>query len=190
VKNVARKFVSFMLMVLVGIMGCSVGASVGLSMRGEVTVKVSDIEYPEVEEAHVFDDKDVDKAIQLFYTEWSNEFEHNEALKTALENVRVEFAQEKMHVKGGFRMDGTPFPPEGLPCWGLTRSVDHVQVWIREPPYKIGKTSLVHELIHVALKVTKKTYDADHLGNKYKAWTKKHTKFIKALNAKLLLQSL
>ena len=88
-------------------------------------------------------------------------------------------------------MNGAPLSDDEISlCWGLTKNVDHVQVWIVGEPYRISKTSLIHELVHVTLKVTKNTYDADHMGDKYDAWTVEHTKLIKVLNAKLFLKSL
>ena len=52
----------------------------------------------------------------------------------------------------------------------------------------IGTTSLVHELVHIALWSTPPHYkpDTDHEGHKFKGWTKEHTSFIYDVNWKIM----
>lgn len=181
-------------------LGCAVGVSVGVgyqqlddTLNADARIHIEILE-DQVVISDAFTKEDTDKAVQLFYSEWLKEFEEgkpNNQIKSALEQVEIQFTEDRIHVESGFYMDGTPLPPEGADVLGVARSIKLVQVWIREgPEYRIGKTSFAHELVHVLLKHEHNTFDPDHLGDKYKAWTKKHTNFIKKVNTKLLKQKL
>ena len=65
---------------------------------------------------------------------------------------------------------------------GMTLSPTYI--WLYTKQYKrASATSLVHELVHVALwSQGCKNGDPDHEGDIYVCWTKKHTKFINHLN--------
>lgn len=178
----------FLIGFLLGLLFISAVTSVGCCgvAVGKMAFPTVKVEKFPVKESHVFKKENVDKAIQLFYSEWSVQYGQNKELEKTLGEIRVEFTEGIIRgIKGGFSMDGTPFPPEGVDCWGLTKAVDHVQVWIREPPYLLSKTSLVHELVHVSLRIVAGTYDADHLGDKYQGWSKTHNVLIKLMNKKL-----
>jgi len=59
--------------------------------------------------------------------------------------------------------------------------------WSGTMPGRLYDTSLVHELVHVAIyaKTNGEHGDPDHEGTKYQGWTKEHTKFIKETNSVL-----
>lgn len=165
---------------------------VSLRRRPQVEIEVMEDDSPTV--SHVFTQEEADKSVQLFYIYWIKTFEDgvdNDKIRAALEKVKIQFTEERIHIDSGFYMDGTPLPPEGADVLGVCHSKEFIQVWIRDKEsYKIGNTSFTHELVHLVLKVKYNTFDPDHLGKKYKAWTKKHTEFIKTFNARLLLVSL
>lgn len=195
VQEFMKKIVSLLLILMVSTVGCTIGIFVGVNTNEIVGTQIEDLDLPsENPNPVVFSPKNTDRAFQIFYSEWITEFNEGKddlILKDALEKVFVEFTRDKIPVDNGYSMDGTPFPPgEVVMCHGLTNDVDHIQVWGGEEPHKIGKTSFVHELVHVSLKVKYGFYDSDHLGNIYKGWTKKHNEFIDKTKKKLLELSL
>ena len=60
-------------------------------------------------------------------------------------------------------------------------------IWVKADSRWISETSLVHELVHVALWAKNGTPDPDHEGHQVKGWTPKHTGFIARVNRKLAL---
>lgn len=142
-------------------------------------------------ESFVFSEERVDEALEMFYKEWSKEFGEEYIIEYVLPHIKVEFTQGYIYVKGGFKKDGTPLSKDKLnPCMGYTKALNHIQVWIQEPPYLIGKTSFVHELVHVSLKLINGYYDADHLGQRWQGWSENHSRWIDNLNQKMIEKGL
>jgi|GEM_PF-7125151 len=185
----AERFLSIFIILLMFFISSCVAVGVGkMTIPGTDTQIFLEMEIKPVEDTETFKKKDVDRAIQTFYTEWANEFGEDSKVHSALEAVRIEFTKDKIYVKSGYSINGKPF--KSRYCLGVTKDIDHAQIWVRKPPYKISKTSLVHELIHISLKASTGMYDVDHLGNKYKAWTRKHNKFLIKTRAILKKRSL
>ena len=60
-------------------------------------------------------------------------------------------------------------------------------IWVKTKPGEpICETSLVHELVHIAIWSLKGTdADPDHLGPKYSGWTVDHSALIQRVNNQL-----
>jgi hypothetical protein len=126
---------------------------------------------------------EVNLAKEFFYSEWLDTFGDPDLIVAYnLDRVCVEFESEKWLVKDGFSLDGAPFPEEGRMVIGQAMSRSHVRVFLKSPNTSISDTSFVHELVHVSLWALFSDPDADHVGNKHKGWTKKHTDLIKRVN--------
>lgn len=141
----------------------------------------------------------VDEVKKIFVEEWQKSFglKNNEGLYQFLKKVHVEFTKEKISISGGYYESGKKIPPsKKIKCLGVVINDNHTKVWVREQPFRISKTSLVHELVHLSLRYQNRNlgkraselYDPDHLGNKYYGWTKEHSSFIRKLNEILLIK--
>jgi hypothetical protein len=118
-------------------------------------------------------------AIVVFENEWMEEFGRSQKVLDVLTEILVEWSSERRYVSGYFN-NGIPY--KDLRVSGLALGPKYVGVYT-ETDVKLCKTSLVHELVHVAIRAENgKHGDADHEGPRYKGWTRKHTKFIKKTN--------
>jgi len=125
-------------------------------------------------------------ALHVFYIEWVNKFrDDDEALLRALNDLEIEYGTYQRVISRVFSMDGTYRPKQTI-INGLTaRGGKYIFVWIGTGAHpKLSKTSLVHELIHVAIYAANcgEHGDPDHLGNKYAGWTHMHVKLIEDTN--------
>ena len=126
---------------------------------------------------------DLSRAIRFFYAMWIDKYgDEDEKLLTNLNFLTVISSDEMMEVSSGaFWVDGSPIV-EKTRVVGLTWSPTRIWIWI-DPSHKISDTSLIHELIHVALwSANGTTGDIDHEGDKEVYWTDEHTMFIEIAN--------
>ena len=123
---------------------------------------------------------DVSVAMKIFYREWKKSFgDPDRKVYEALNKLMIEWHDPRERKILGYSMDGKMLR-------GRVRgtALSPTYITIRKTAYKrIASTSLVHELVHVALWNSGNILgDPDHEGMKYSGWTRKHTIFIKNLN--------
>ncbi len=125
-------------------------------------------------------------AMHLFYVEWVNKFRDDDGrILKALNNLQVEHATYQRLVSRIYSIDGV-YRPKPTVVNGLAGNHGkYIFVWIGQGSHpKLYKTSLVHELVHVAIYALNfgEHGDPDHEGEKYKGWSTMHTKFIEDTN--------
>lgn len=124
----------------------------------------------------------VSSAILIFYRNWEVRFGDSERkVKEALNKVMIEWSsEEKIHRSIGTNLEGRIVTQAYIK--GMTLSPSYV--WVKTNMYnRIFATSLVHELVHVALWAEGcKSGDPDHEGDSILCWTKEHTEFIQDVN--------
>ena len=124
-------------------------------------------------------------ALMVFYHHWLKWFGDEDLLvKKSLEKVMIDWDTKKRKVKKGFNLEGEP--RTDVTINGLTRSKTMIWVW-QGNFHRIAESSLMHELVHIALRAKYGHGDADHEGSKYSGWTIEHTAMI--LEAKESLRS-
>jgi multimeric flavodoxin WrbA len=127
-------------------------------------------------------------AMSVFYIEWVVNFgDPNGEVKDALDELFVEYNSRQRRLSRVYSMDGT-YRPGPTVINGLTgERGKYIFVWSGTMPGRLWDTSLVHELVHVAIYARNNGEhgDPDHEGDKYKGWTEEHTDFIKSTNRAL-----
>ena len=114
--------------------------------------------------------------MMVFYHHWLEYFGDNDlVVKATLEKVMITWGLEKKHTKKAYNIEGQPI--ENATVIGLTSSKTTIWVW-RGREYKISESSLMHELVHLALRNKYGSGDRDHEGSKYPGWTSAHSKLI------------
>jgi hypothetical protein len=115
-------------------------------------------------------------AMIVFYQQWYEHFgDKNKAVRYMLEDVMIEWGDRKKIVKIAYDVEGNLIKEATVV--GLARSGNYIWAW-KGYNNKISETSLIHELVHQALRATNGTGDSDHEGRRYKGWTWKHTSMI------------
>ena len=121
-------------------------------------------------------------AIIVFENRWFENFGRSEEVFRALEGLVIEWSNEEKFVSGYFT-NGKPYANRLVT--GLLLGPGHVWVYT-DTGMKVCQTSLVHELVHAAIRSKKGTDgDPDHEGSRFSGWTRKHTKFIKEVNKEI-----
>jgi hypothetical protein len=124
-------------------------------------------------------------AIALFQQHYENQFtDRMGVVSHALNKLMVEWSSKEKKISGGYDMHGYRFLDHKIV--GLTRTPSWVWVYT-EYDERICQTSLVHELVHVALWAIHGSGDPDHLGRLHKGWTIDHTAFIQEMNETLCI---
>jgi hypothetical protein len=124
-------------------------------------------------------------AVIIFYHHWLKWFgDEDLVVKDALEEVMIEWGLEKKSLKSAFNLKGKKIKNPSI--IGLTQSNTIIWVW-QGYFHKISETSLMHELVHVVLRVKNGHGDRDHEGDKYSGWTVEHSALI--YEAKEMLRS-
>jgi len=124
-------------------------------------------------------------ALMVFYHHWLNNFGDDDLkVKAALEKVMITWGLEKRIIKKSYNLKGEAHTDSTVV--GITRSDSVIWVW-RGHEYKISESSLIHELVHVALRAKYGHGDSDHEGTKYNGWTSRHSEMI--LEAKETLRA-
>ena len=129
----------------------------------------------------------VSQAVILFYRQWQAKFgDRKGKVKKNLYELMIEWSSEEKVFEGVGRDNKGRVVKKGV-VNGMT--VGPTYVWLRTNPYKrVFASSLVHELVHVALWADGcRGGDPDHEGGMYVCWTPEHTNFIDHLN-KLLFK--
>lgn len=118
-------------------------------------------------------------ALSIFYHHWVIKFhDPQQRISHALNNILIEWSYAEKRIQG-YTEDGV-LRDNGR-ALGLTLTPTIVWIKIRNDP-RICKTGLIHELVHVALLANNQHGDADHEGNQYYGWSRKHTNFIDDVN--------
>jgi hypothetical protein len=127
----------------------------------------------------------VSRSIMIFYRLWKSKFgDRRNRVQQSLDNIMIEWSvKEKILINAGRDNQGRLIK-KGV-VKGMTLGPTYI--WLRANQYeRVFATSLVHELVHVALWAQGcRGGDPDHEGNIYVCWTKEHTKFINYLNKEL-----
>jgi hypothetical protein len=127
-------------------------------------------------------------AMTVFYIEWSTRFgDANGAVHEAINDVFVEYNSRQRIISRVYSTGGE-FRPGPTVINGLVgEKGKYIFVWSGTMPGRLYDTSLVHELVHVAIYALNNGEhgDPDHEGDKYSGWTDEHTEFIEQTNSVL-----
>lgn len=127
-------------------------------------------------------------AMTVFYIEWSMRFgDPHGNVHAALNDLFVEYNSHQRRISRVYSVEGE-YRPGPTVINGLTgEGGKYIFVWSGTMPGRLYDTSLVHELVHVAMYANNNGEhgDPDHEGPKYEGWTPEHTKFIKETNSVL-----
>jgi len=116
-------------------------------------------------------------ALMVFYHHWNKNFGDEKLLvKEMLESVMVEWGVKKKHLDRAYNIKGKK--KHNAVIIGIVKSKSFIWVW-EGYEHKISESSLMHELVHLAIRTEYGHGDADHEGNKYPGWTERHTEMIK-----------
>jgi len=122
-------------------------------------------------------------AMVFFYYEWRKNFgDPGREVENALKELMVEWSTVRK-TANAYDIGGEYIQDASVAGLAISKSV----VWVKAKPGKlICNTSLVHELVHIAIWAIEKTGgDADHLGPKYPGWTVDHSALIQKVNNQL-----
>jgi hypothetical protein len=127
--------------------------------------------------------KEVSQAMIVYYVHWERTFgDRNKKVKKALNGLMIEWSTKRRLVKAnGWTTDGRRIKRGYIN--GATLAPGYIWVRVRGDG-SVSSSSLIHEMVHVSLWAIDpwERGDADHEGNKYSGWTRKHTEFIKKVN--------
>ena len=123
-------------------------------------------------------------AIQTFHSQWVLYFgDPNDVVRSALNKLMIDISPEVKKAVNGYSLNGIRLR------WGRLRGLTLSPGWIwvyDEIGTNLCESSLVHELVHVAIWTIKGTdADPDHEGFLYKGWTPRHSEFIDSVNSLL-----
>ena len=136
-----------------------------------------------VERCDEFPAERVSIALVFFYFEWKQKFgDFDGSVRRALDNIMIEWSS-KDRFSSAYDVTGQYIRDASVVGLALTPSV----IWVKIREEKmICKTSLVHELVHIAIWAKKKTdADPDHLGPKFTGWSVEHSALIQEVNDQL-----
>jgi len=115
-------------------------------------------------------------ALFIFYHQWLEYFgDRDMAVRGMLERVMIKWGTEKRTIGSGYDLKGERF--ENRNIIGLVETNNIIWVW-QGYHHKISESALIHELVHLALRVKNGTADPDHEGFKYRGWTAGHSRMI------------
>ena len=129
----------------------------------------------------------VSQAITIFYQQWYKTFgDKEDRIKKNLDQLMIEWSsEEKTHESVRKNKKGQTVITIKV-IRGMT--ICPTYVWLKTNQYKrVFASSLVHELVHVALWTqTCRGGDPDHEKGYPPCWTKQHNKFIRHVNGILV----
>tara|TARA_R100000008_G_scaffold82838_1_gene67527 strand:+ start:1410 stop:2018 length:609 start_codon:yes stop_codon:yes gene_type:complete len=129
-----------------------------------------------VPDCHTYPKYKTALALMVFYRHWLEWFGDDDLLvKNMLEKVMVEWGKEKKSLKTAYNIKGEKI--HNATIIGITKTNSYIWVW-EGYFHKISESSLMHELVHLALRAKNNHGDADHEGDKYDGWTDQHTEMI------------
>ena len=97
-------------------------------------------------------------------------------------DVMINWGLETKTVPTAYNIDGVRL--KNPVVVGLAISPTILWAHVGDTGY-VSDTSLVHELVHLALWAINGHADADHEGNNHGGWTSKHSRFVRELNSLL-----
>ena len=120
-------------------------------------------------------------ALLVFYYTWVEYFGDNDyAISQLLDEVMIQWGKEKKQSKRAYDIHGERVKNRKI--LGMVQSPTIAWVYQRGrfDTDKLSDTSLIHELVHLAIRAQNgKHGDPDHEGDKYHGWTSAHTQLIK-----------
>jgi len=137
-----------------------------------------------------YKNEDVSTAMFLFYDAWLSTFgDKDKKVLTALQNLTIIWEEDHWVVEDAliYSENGKQAETTDVLVMGLAQ---HKNLIIVSARYKeLERSSLVHELIHVAIWHTNQESegDADHLGDKFPGWTRKHSALLSLVNVTLAI---
>ena len=153
-------------------------------------VVLTHIKIPKLENTHQLLDEcqvaplAVSSSIMVFYSRWTDVFGDPEGkVGNMLNNLLIQWGDKKRTVYAAYDINGNYI--ENATVSGLALSKGHI--WVRRGAKGIGTSSLVHELVHLALWVEAGSPDPTHEGGDDDIWKDEHTQFIKEVNKVLFL---
>ena len=130
----------------------------------------------------LYDRDDVAWAVSLFYQEWRTTFkDEDRKVLTALNSIMIEWGIEERRVPRAYNMKGRLIENPEVVGLAITPTI----IWVRADSRYISDTSLIHELVHVALWASKGSPDPDHEGHNFGGWEPAHSGFIARVNRRL-----
>ena len=124
------------------------------------------------------------RAIYVFYENWKNWFgDEDKVVHHMINNLLIEWGDKRRTVRGAYDIHGQFISNASVV--GLAISPNHL--WAKRNPKGIGASSLVHELVHLALWNTHGSADPTHEGGDDHIWTEEHTEFIRETDDLLFL---
>ena len=114
-------------------------------------------------------------ALMVFYQQWVEHFgDEHRLVRDMLNDTVIEWSNEKKIIKKAYGLYGKKV--ENVRIVGLAKPGNYIWLWTGYG--KISETSLIHELVHQALRATTGIGDADHEGDKFPGWTWEHSSMI------------
>ena len=134
-----------------------------------------------VPSCQTFDRDEVAWAMNVFYKEWKKEFGDPEGkVFNMLNNVMITWGDKERTVPLAYSVRGKLI--KNPTVTGLAISPTILWAHVGDLGY-VSETSLVHELVHLALWATDGDPDANHeAGASHGGWTTEHTSFIWRIN--------
>ena len=128
----------------------------------------------------------VSQAITIFYHQWKRRFGDNEdRIKKNINELMIEWSSEEKTHEDTENKDGQIVITIKI-IKGMTLTPTYI--WLKTNPYKrVYASSLIHELVHVALWTQKcRGGDPDHEKGYPVCWTAEHNDFIRDVNRLLM----
>jgi len=153
--------------------------------KGEQLVKLPgwDDAWQTVKSCSTAPPEKVSIAMKVFYLYWLETFgDRYNRVSVSMNKLMVLWGEEPRTVSG-YRTDGSYGTNLSVQGMAHTKSI----VWIKKDrDSRICDTSLVHELVHIAIWAGKGTDgDPDHLGSRYLGWTVNHSALVQKVNEEL-----
>lgn len=133
-----------------------------------------------VSECDMYRREPVAIAMMLFYVEWLKQIgDPRKDVYNALNNLMIEFSDAE---KRASAYDEAGYPILSASLSGVALSPGWI--WVKSSHAQLlCESSLVHELVHIAIWSIKKTDgDPDHTGPKYWGWQVEHSILIQDVN--------
>ena len=148
------------------------------------------IKIPNLENTyHLLDECEVNpylvyRTMFVFYEAWLLWFDDEGGqVRESINNVLVEWGDKDRRTPAAYNIHGEYIT--NVLVNGLALSPGHI--WVRRDSKSIGNSSLVHEMVHIALWNKYGDADPSHEGGEDTIWTTEHTDFIREVDRILFL---